>query len=301
MVVFDKSNVYFMWDESLVGKSCYFADSVADLIRAVTRHDEDKMGVMLGFGTLESPFYIDLHGVYSMVYPVDGESGCIYSKSYVHFEWDESLEGRKGWMANSIGQIKSMLIRNVTPGYIYRTGCDEHPFEDIEGDLYRFAYYDPYYDFRYALLNGEPVEFSYTGGWRTLEHCVFSFPSPYYLLKSESGALSETSSSGVHEGTQPGVAFSDPHSSEKAKDVPAEEPEYAPVTVMELARWLSEGRGYCYDNETGKVVTHFPFDLIAKDCPYNKSRYLLLPWGTEIPLSEMNRPYPKCDFDSMFF
>lgn len=299
MVVFDKSNVYFMWDDSLVGRPCYFADSIDDLILAVTSQAEGNLGVISGFGTVKEPFSIDLHGVYSFVYPTDVKRAWVYSASYVHFDWDESLEGCRGWMANSIGQIISMVSRNVSPQYIYRTGGNKHPFKDVDGHLYKFAYFDPYYDFRWALLNGEPVEFSYTGGWQTLEHCVFSFPASYYRLKSESGALSETRPTGVHEETRPRVAFSDP--TEKAKDVPAEEPTYSPVTVMELARWLSEGRGYCYDNETGKVITHFPFDFIAKDCAYNKSRYRLFPWGTEIPLSEVNVPYPTCGLGSVFF
>lgn len=301
MVVFDKSNVHVVWDDFLVGRPCYFADSVDTLLRAITSQDSDSLGVVSGFGSLEKPFSINLHGDYSMVYPTDARSAWGYNKSYVHFDWDDSLEGCRGLMANSIGQIISLVGRHTSLQYIYKTGGNEYPFKGVDGRLYKFAYVDPYYDFRLALLIGEPIEVLYEDKWYPLTYCTFVKPLSYYRFQSESGALSETSPTGVHEETRPRVAFSDPTSSKKAKDVPAEEPEYSPVTVMELARWLSEGRGYCYDTETGKVITHFPFDFIAKDCSYNKSRYRLFPWGTEIPLSEVNPPYPKCGLSSIFF
>lgn len=71
----------------------------------------------------------------------------------------------------------------------------------------------------------------------------------------------------------------------------------SPMTYLELARWLSEGRGYCHDTYIGKVITHFPFDLVAKDCHFNKSRYHLIPWDAEISISDVDYPDTECGFN----
>ena len=84
------------------------------------------------------------------------------------------------------------------------------------------------------------------------------------------------------ETSRPGVRFSDSEKadSEKAEDVPAEASGSVslPVTNLELARWLVEGHGYCWDSLTGDVVTNWRFDLTMRDCPFNASRYHLMFW-----------------------
>ena len=94
------------------------------------------------------------------------------------------------------------------------------------------------------------------------------------------------------ETSRPGVRFSDSEKadsekadsekadSEKAEDVPAEVSGSVslPVTNLELARWLVEGHGYCWDSLTGDVVTNWRFDLTMRDCPFNASRYHLMFW-----------------------
>ena len=60
MVVFDKSNVYFVWDDLLIGRPCYYADSITDLVNIVTIQDENDIGIVTNFGDIDEPFVIDM-------------------------------------------------------------------------------------------------------------------------------------------------------------------------------------------------------------------------------------------------
>lgn len=221
MVVFDKSNVHFMWDDSLIGRSCYYADSIIDLVNIVTIQDEKDIGIVTNFGDIDEPFVIDMKNSYSIIYPTDVKNENSYSKDFVKFEWDHSLEGKKCLMANSIQEIKSMVLRNASPRIIFKTGCNENPFKDIDDDLYKFAYYDPYYNFRYALLNGEPIEYLADDGlWCPLQNCVFNLPIHYYRFKYEASLDNET---------------------KKFNVTPTEKCRI--VTHRELTKWLATGHG----------------------------------------------------------
>ena len=283
-MVFDVSNVYFVWDDNLSGKTCYFADSVMGLVNAMSIQNIMNIGIVEGFGSLDKPFSISSRGNHPLVYPIDNTSSWAYNKAYVKFEWDDSLEDKKCLLANSIGKITSMVCRNVTPWEVFKTGCNEHPFKDEGGKLYKFAYFDPYYDFRYSFLNGEPVEFKWYGEWQPLKHCMFALPPSHYRVKYENSPTE------IHEGTRPVKESS-------KRTTTSEKSDNTPQTYLELAGWLSEGRGYCHDIYTGKVITHFPFDLVAKDCHFNESRYHLIPWDAEISISDVSYPSTKCGFD----
>ena len=251
MIVFDKSNVHFMWDDSLLGRPCYHADSITDLMNIVIGQDEKDIGVVTGFGDIDEPFVIDMRDAYSIVYPTDVKNESIYNKDSLKVEWDRSLDGKKCLMANSIQEIQSMVLRNASPWSVYKTDCKEYPFTDIGEELYKFAYYDPYYDFRYALLNGEPIEYlAEDGFWWPLQNCIFNLPIHYYRFKYKATSYNETKESDV---TQP-------------------------ETNMELLRWLAEGNGYVIDNVNNKVLTSILFEHHEKDNPFDKNRYSLLTW-----------------------
>lgn len=250
MVVFDKSNVHFVWDDSLIGRSCYYADSITDLVNIVTIQDEKDIGIVTNFGDIDEPFVIDTKNSYSIIYPTDVKNKDSYSKDFVKFEWDNSLEDKKCLMANSIHEIQSMVRKNVIPWTIFKTGCNENPFKDMDGDLYKFAYYDPYYNFRYALLNGEPIEYLDDDGlWRPLQNCVFNLPIHYYRFKSNVTSTDDS----CNIVTQP-------------------------VTNMELLSWLVEGNGYVIDNVNNKVLASISFKPTEKNNPFDRNRYSLLTW-----------------------
>lgn len=261
MVVFDKSNVHFVWDDSLIGRPCYYADSITDLVNIVTIQDENDIGIVTNFGDIDEPFVIDMKNSYSIIYPTDIKNNDSYSKDFVKFEWDNSLEDKKCLMANSIQDIKSMVRRNASPRIIFKTGCNENPFKDIDDDLYKFAYYDPYYNFRYALLNGEPIEYLADDGlWRPLQNCVFNLPIHYYRFKSKVSLDNETKKSNVT-------------STEESCNLVTQ-----PVTNMELLSWLVKGNGYVIDNVDNKVLASISFKPTEKNNPFDRNRYSLLTW-----------------------
>lgn len=256
MIVFDKANVHFMWDDSLVGRHCYFADSMDDLIKAIISQEEN-IGVVTNFGDVNQPFHIIGSGYYSLVYPIDVMTPSIFSTAYVKFEWDYSLEHKKGFMANTIDELKTKVLNNATPELFRKNESETHPFIDTEDGANRLAYFDPYYSVRYAFFDGESIE--YLGGdgiWKPLENCIFNLPPSHYRFKY-AAPLDITSTEACN-------------------------PVYTPVTNMELSRWLAEGHGYVLDTVNGNVITHFQFNYVERNNRFDNNRFLLRNWNSEL-------------------
>lgn len=91
----------------------------------------------------------------------------LYDSKYVYFDWDDKLKGKKGFFADNINDLKSNVKDNRTMFYgeiLKSSDSDSHfPFETIDKDGWhahlRFCYYDPYYEFRKAYLEGEQIQF----------------------------------------------------------------------------------------------------------------------------------------------
>ena len=91
----------------------------------------------------------------------------LYDKKYVYFDWDDKLEGKKGFFGDSINHLKLNVKDNRTMFYWeichnVNTNTD-YPFGFIDGygssHCFRFCYYDPYYEFRKAYLEGKQLQF----------------------------------------------------------------------------------------------------------------------------------------------
>lgn len=98
----------------------------------------------------------------------------LYNKKFVYFEWDDGLKGKKGFFGDSINHIKLNVKDNRTMWFgeichNVNTNTD-YPFETIDDSgwhrNFRFCYYDPYYEFRRAYLEGKQIQFKDgNGGW----------------------------------------------------------------------------------------------------------------------------------------
>ena len=102
----------------------------------------------------------------------------LYDSKYVYFDWDDKLKGKKGLFADNINDLKQAVkaYKVAWFGEILKSSdSDSHfPFETIDEDGWhahlRFCYYDPYYEFRKAYLEGKQLQFKDSAGnWRDVE------------------------------------------------------------------------------------------------------------------------------------
>lgn len=114
----------------------------------------------------------------------------LYDKKFVYFEWDKELDGKKGFVAPNIALLKSRVINNpeamVTLSSSDENDCPFNYYNDGEITCdYAFAYYDPYYEFRKAYLEGKQLQFkSNNGEWKDVAGEPI-FTGDEYRVKSE--------------------------------------------------------------------------------------------------------------------
>lgn len=98
----------------------------------------------------------------------------LYDKEFVYFDWDDKLEGKKGFFSDNINELKRCVKDNRISFYgeIFKNSDSDsaYPFESIdEADWHRgfkFFYYDPYYEYRKAYLEGRQLQFkNKNGNW----------------------------------------------------------------------------------------------------------------------------------------
>lgn len=102
----------------------------------------------------------------------------LYDKKFVYFDWDDNLEGKEGFFADNIESLKQNVNDDVTPlyGKIVKNLDNDNNFllfrcvkESGWGDSFRFCYYDPYYEFRKAYLEGKQLQFKSSNcGWEDI-------------------------------------------------------------------------------------------------------------------------------------
>lgn len=94
----------------------------------------------------------------------------LYDSNYVYFDWDNNLEGKKGFFADNIDDLKQNVKDNriLWYGKIYCSNNPIYPFKfiDEEGNSnsFRFCYYDPYYEFRRAYFEGKQLQYKTPDG-----------------------------------------------------------------------------------------------------------------------------------------
>lgn len=77
----------------------------------------------------------------------------IFNKEFVSCMWDKSLIGKEGFFANEIDQLKDYVNQKYEAMYNKcHPGNDRYQFCDPSEKSYRFFYYDPYYNEKYAYF-----------------------------------------------------------------------------------------------------------------------------------------------------
>jgi len=95
----------------------------------------------------------------------------LFDKKFVYFMWDEKLEGKVGFVEDSIKELKDMVNaweKVPTPTYKGRltfSGSLHLPFSNVSNIInkdirFRFAYYDPNYECKVAYAEGKTIQIS---------------------------------------------------------------------------------------------------------------------------------------------
>ena len=94
----------------------------------------------------------------------------LYDKKYVYFEWDDKLEGKKGFASDTIGVLKDYVENGMYAcfGEICKNpsnGQLAYPFGIINysgsSDRFQFCYYDPNYEVKKAYNEGKKLQWKY--------------------------------------------------------------------------------------------------------------------------------------------
>ena len=157
-----------------------------------------------------------------------------FEKRFVHFMWDDELEGKKVFYADDI----HMLIEDVTDGddmgIVKESEYSDEPF-DVDGDNWRFVYYDPYYELKWAYEQGITIQAHVSGNmWVDIKEPSWEDGPERYRIKQDEN----------------------------------------PVTHRELALWLAQGNGeiYHYDDSGFKteVKTSYGYHQEYENCDCNE-------------------------------
>ena len=117
-----------------------------------------------------------------------------FDAKFVHFMWDNKLDGMKAFYSNDIDQLKHYVEFNDTGrmGYIHFSFEKSNPFavEDGDGRHFKFVYFDPYYKLKRAFEKGEKIEVDFfnNGKWTVITNPTWNNePERYRIKKNEDG------------------------------------------------------------------------------------------------------------------
>lgn len=93
----------------------------------------------------------------------------LFDKRFVHFMWDDALEGKRGFLSSGIDTLIKMVNEDSDRTGIQK-GCERDlPFCKHITVECRLAYYDPNYEVKKAFKEGNEIQFqSADGEWNSI-------------------------------------------------------------------------------------------------------------------------------------
>ena len=94
----------------------------------------------------------------------------LFDKKFVHFMWDDELEGKKCFVSDSIGSLKIGVEQTWGNMFLeVARGNGDYPFavhwtDSCFSSAYKFAYYDPNYEVKKAFNEGKKVQHQLVSG-----------------------------------------------------------------------------------------------------------------------------------------
>lgn len=164
-----------------------------------------------------------------------------FLRENVHCIMDCSLVGKVGFFADNASELKDIVEDNALLHRGYLDDCigtsTSYPFMRKDTlTRHKFFYYDPYWDLKCAVENGELLEINLGYGWDRLKYPGDFMTNPYNPIPPENYRTV-------------------PKDNLKGNSVDRV------VTHLELARWLADGHGQAYINTKSVTLTDYPYYL----------------------------------------
>ena len=85
----------------------------------------------------------------------------LFNANFVHFMWDDTLKGKKGFFADSIYDLRHRVNDNskLYSSAVSLSDSVSMPFIDKDECPYMFFYYDPNYDVKRAYNEGKQIQY----------------------------------------------------------------------------------------------------------------------------------------------
>ena len=94
----------------------------------------------------------------------------VFEKKYIYCLWDDTLAGKEVFFADDVVNLHSIVKYNVFDykDVIKFSGYEEEPFKSAKfcNTNWKFAYYDPNYEWRLAAEQGETVQILFKDTWQ---------------------------------------------------------------------------------------------------------------------------------------
>lgn len=188
----------------------------------------------------------------------------LFNKKYVHFMWEDELEGKEVITGEGIDSLIAQVNRGNVSFDVTRENPDsEFPFYDIKSHrIYRFAYYDPNYECKKAYAEGKQIQFkNIIGNWEN-DDCPKWHEGQEYRIKPE---LNDQCNSCK------GKSFNCHNCKNKDAEgsywtlfrencIVSEEPKSRRMTYRERSEWIAKGNGQMA-TKNGNAVCSSGYEL----------------------------------------
>lgn len=120
----------------------------------------------------------------------------IYHPKFMHWEWDEFLDGKSAIVTDNACFVEEFLDEGVNNGVIegvVREGNNCNPFK-VDGIKYRFCYFDPHLEYKRAYNEGKDVYFKLfeNDDWFLIEKDNFAWGDNYqYEIRERSQRMTK--------------------------------------------------------------------------------------------------------------
>lgn len=96
-----------------------------------------------------------------------GEEMEFFDKRFVYLEWDNVLEGKEAFVADTLLELRRYVEgNNTTFKCTIGKGPGDYPFRTLDSDIcYAFVYYDPNYECKVAYAQGKAIQIKYNDKW----------------------------------------------------------------------------------------------------------------------------------------
>jgi len=98
-----------------------------------------------------------------------------FKKRFVHCFWNDELEGKKGFIADTLEELRIYVQNKDKQSLVLITASHNEDYAFTSDDVdenYQFCYYDPLYEMKVAYEEGKIIQYrsKITGKWVDCEH-----------------------------------------------------------------------------------------------------------------------------------